>query len=99
MARYRLLIRDAFLLLAIGSLVLIIPHILFAADDVPRITIQELKSKMDMGENVLIIDVRSGEDYASSKVKIKGAVRIPLKALEQRQKELPQDREIITYCA
>jgi rhodanese-related sulfurtransferase len=91
--------RNAFLLLAIGWIILVIPHVSFAEDNVPRITIQELKSKMDNGEKILIIDVRTGEDYASSKVKIKGAVRIPVNALEERQKELPKDREIITYCS
>jgi hypothetical protein len=97
--RNGLIIRKIFLLIAIGWILLAIPHVLFAADDLPKISIQELKSKMDDGEDILIIDVRSGEDYATSKVRIKGAIRIPIVVLEERQKELPKDREIITYCS
>jgi hypothetical protein len=70
-----------------------------AGDDVPRMTVQELKARMDGGEDVLIIDVRTGSEYAGSKIKIKGALRIPLFQLEEsRYKELPQDKEIIAYC-
>jgi len=68
------------------------------ADDVPRITVQELKAKMDKGEDLVIIDVRTGDDYERSKIKIKGAVRIPIVKIEDRYRELPEDKQIITYC-
>jgi len=45
------------------------PGVLKAADDVPRITIQELKAKMDSGEKIVILDVRSGEDYKAARLK------------------------------
>jgi hypothetical protein len=38
---------------------LIVPVVFSAADNVPRITVQELKAKMDKGEDVVIIDVRA----------------------------------------
>jgi hypothetical protein len=66
-------------------------------DMVTRITVQELKAKMDHG-GVLIIDVRSGDDYARSKIKIKGAVRISVVKLEEMSNTLPKDKEIVTYC-
>jgi len=69
-----------------------------AADSIPRISIQELKEKIDRGEPIVILDVRSGADYEPSKVKITGAVRIPLSQLNDRYGELPKDREIIAYC-
>ncbi len=46
----------------------------------------------------MIIDVRTGNDYEGSKIKIKGAVRISIVQMEERYKELPKDKEIITYC-
>jgi 3-mercaptopyruvate sulfurtransferase SseA len=63
-----------------------------------RITIQQLKQKLDNKEDIVILDVRSNSSYLGSTVKIKGAVRIPPEEIEQRLKELPKDKEIITYC-
>jgi len=68
-----------------------------ANDSVPRIMVQELKAKLDRGEDVVILDTRSGRDYADSKIKIKGAIRIPIVQLENRYRELPADREIVIY--
>lgn len=69
-----------------------------AGTDVQRITVDELKAKLDRGEKVLVLDTRSPVQYSMSKVKIKGAVRIPYHEIDQRAAELPVDREIITYC-
>ena len=74
------------------------PAVFSAADNVPRITVQELKAKMDKGEDLVIVDVRTGDDYERSKIKIKGAVRIPIVKIEERYGELPKDKQIITYC-
>jgi rhodanese-related sulfurtransferase len=63
-----------------------------------RITIDELKSKLAKKEPVIIIDVR-GADYDASATKIKGAIRIAPAELEARLKDLPRDKEIVTYCA
>ena len=77
---------------------LIASVVLSATDVVPRITVQELKAKMDKGEDIVIIDVRAGREYTDSKIKMKGAVRISIVQLESRINELPRDKEIITYC-
>jgi 3-mercaptopyruvate sulfurtransferase SseA len=77
---------------------LIAPAVFSATDGVSRITVQELKAKVDKGEDLVIIDVRTGEDYQGSRIKIKGAVRIPIVQLEERYKELPKDKQIILYC-
>jgi hypothetical protein len=69
-----------------------------AADDIPRISVQDLKAKMDRGEDITIIDVRSADDFERSKVKIKGAIRISIVKLADKSAELPRDKEIITYC-
>ena len=77
---------------------LIVPVALSATDAVPIITVQELKAKMDKGEDVVIIDVRAGREYEDSKIKIKGAIRMSIVKIEDRYKELPKDKEIVTYC-
>ncbi|HBR17133.1 MAG TPA: hypothetical protein DD725_05945 [Deltaproteobacteria bacterium] len=78
---------------------LILPIIALAADDnVPRITKEELKAKMDKGEDILVLDVRTGMSYTGSKTKIKGSMRMAPNDIEVWSKNLPKDKEIITYC-
>ncbi|MCA1635049.1 MAG: hypothetical protein LC802_15505 [Acidobacteria bacterium] len=59
-----------------------------------RITLDEFKALVEGGKPVLILDVRG-----QIGTKIKGAKHVPLGDLEARLKELPRDREIVTYCA
>ena len=66
--------------------------------EIPRITIDEVKRRMDRGEQVLFIDTRNHHDWSESEVKLPGARRIHFKALEQHLDELPRDRLIVTYC-
>jgi predicted sulfurtransferase len=63
-----------------------------------RITIHQLKRKLEAKEEVVIIDNRKGSSYIGSTVKIKGAIHITVDELEAKMKELPKNREIVTYC-
>lgn len=56
----------------------------------------ELLARMKAGEPLVVVDVRPVEEYQAAHVA--GAVSIPLEELEQRLRELPQDREIVAYC-
>lgn len=77
----------------------ILPALAVAADEaVPRITREELKSKIESNEGVIILDVRAKGSYEGSNIKIKGAIRIAPEDIEARYKHLPEDREIVTYC-
>ena len=69
-----------------------------ANDSVPRIAKEQLRAKMEKGEDIIVLDVRTGMSYKGSDIKIKGAMRIPPDAIDMRYKELPLDKEIITYC-
>src|SRR5688500_10632749 len=56
------------------------------------------------GAPPVIIDVRSTETYVGSDSKIKGAQHVRLRRLRARLaqsplKDLPRDREVVTYCA
>jgi rhodanese-related sulfurtransferase len=59
---------------------------------------KELKQYLDENSNVLLLDVRTPEEYASER--IKGSLNIPLSELPTRVKELPDDlqRPIVTIC-
>jgi hypothetical protein len=65
------------------------------SDGVGRITLEDFHTLVAGNTPVLILDVRGGEPDQ----KIKGARHIPLENLEARLKEIPRDREIVTYCA
>jgi 3-mercaptopyruvate sulfurtransferase SseA len=62
----------------------------------PRITISDLQQLIKAG-GVVIVDVRGGDSYRAGH--IPGAISLPLEAIPDRWKELPQDRPIITYCS
>lgn len=71
---------------------------------VQMITAEELKTKFTDNQPITIIDVRSSNGYANSNKTVKGALHFKLRKLKSRLtfppfKDLPKDREIITYCA
>ena len=66
--------------------------------DVERITVDELKAKIAKNEPLTIIDDRSEGSYESSQTQIKGSIRITVDEIQSRLKEIPRDREIVTYC-
>ena len=71
---------------------------------VDMITAEELKAKLAGNEPITIIDVRSPQGYAASTTTIKGAIHFKGRKLKSRLKyaplkDLPKDREIVTYCA
>ncbi len=87
----------AIFLLCAGAM-LVFPALAQDKQDVERITVEELKSKLARNESVVIIDVR-GNDYDTSDARIRGAIRIAPAELQARLGALPRDREIVTYCA
>jgi hypothetical protein len=64
--------------------------------EVPRITLDELKSKFDRKADVIIVDARGKDSFEQEH--IRGAISIPLDEVEERHKELPKDKEIVFYC-
>lgn len=64
----------------------------------PRITKEEVKRKLDMKEDFVLLDVRNQIDYDKSTVRIPGAVRIPIDDLEKRLSELDPAKEVVAYC-
>jgi rhodanese-related sulfurtransferase len=75
-----------------------------AAPAVATISAEELKTKVTENHPVTIIDVRSAEGYAASTTTVKGALHFKVRKLKSRLtfpplKDLPKDREIVTYCA
>ena len=63
-----------------------------------RITAQELKARMDRGEKLIVLDVRTAPSFRQSNSKIPGSIRIPLEEVDKRSGELPRDTLVIAYC-
>jgi len=58
-------------------------------------TPQELKTRMDQGDRLLILDVREPSEFAIVNL---GGVLIPLGELPMRHQELDPEREIVVLC-
>jgi membrane protein DedA with SNARE-associated domain/rhodanese-related sulfurtransferase len=65
---------------------------------ISRITVEELKEKMDDGEELMVVDLRHPLDFEADPETIPGAFRIDAKELEEKSDRLPNDREVILYC-
>lgn len=61
-----------------------------------EITATELKSRMDAGDDIQLIDVRQPDEYAFAK--IDGAKLIPLGEIVRRMGELDEMRETVLQC-
>jgi adenylyltransferase/sulfurtransferase len=59
-------------------------------------TVEELKARLDKGDQVFILDVRNPEEYQICR--IAGSVLLPLPELPHRFRELDKDREMIIHC-
>lgn len=65
---------------------------------VSLVSVEALEQKLG-DENVIILDARSGRDWNSSEFKIKGAVRIDPRVVDDWADMYPKDKTIIVYCA
>jgi 3-mercaptopyruvate sulfurtransferase SseA len=67
-----------------------------AAEDVRRVTREELQAGLEKGA-VALFDVRDKVSYEAGH--IKGAKLVPWGEVETRLDEFPKDKLIVTYCA
>ena len=67
------------------------------ASKVENINAQMLKDRLDAGEPLLLLDVRSSMEYQFDG-HIAGSRLLPLNALRGRFNELPTDRTIVCVC-
>ena len=69
-----------------------------AAEEVPKITPDQLKGMLG-DANVIIIDTRLGTDWNDSDAKIKGAVRENPMQVDSWMNKYPKDKALVFYCA
>jgi membrane protein DedA with SNARE-associated domain/rhodanese-related sulfurtransferase len=66
---------------------------------IARISPEELKAKMDAGEDVIIVDLRHALDFDAQPESIPGALHMDAAELEEAYEVIPRDREIVLFCA
>ncbi len=66
---------------------------------IARISPEELKEKIDAGENILVVDLRHALDFDANPETIPGALHVDAAELEEASEVIPRDREIVLFCA
>lgn len=64
-----------------------------------RISAPELKERLDRGEDIVIVDLRSDLNYHGEGTKIAGAIWIAPEDFEERYAEIPRGRPVAMYCS
>src|SRR5256885_1060068 len=62
-----------------------------------RITIDELREKLDAGEDLMILNLRSNTTLQEDPLVIQKTIHMNMNDFEKRQYELPRDQNIIIY--
>jgi len=67
-----------------------------ASGRLPEMTPEELKAKLDAGEDIFVLDVREQFEYEIAR--IEGSTLIPLGELPRRVEELDSTADIVIHC-
>ena len=94
------MVQKIMLAIALLALVGFLPRLIGKLRSKPMITVTELKQRLDAGEDILLLDVRTGEDYNGEQGHIAGSRLLPVEELEQRINELDDylEKPVITIC-
>ena len=65
---------------------------------IARITPEELKQKLDAGEDIVVVDLRHSVEFEADDAKVPGAIHLDPEEIEQRHVDIPRDRDVVLYC-
>jgi rhodanese-related sulfurtransferase len=63
-----------------------------------RITVDDLKRRMQAGEEFVFVDTRNPQAWAQSDVTLPNAIRVPADDFEKYLNKIPKDKSVVTYC-
>ena len=66
---------------------------------IARISPEDLKRKLEAGEDVAILDLRTALDVTATPHAIPGSRWISAEALDEHLADIPRDRELVLYCS
>lgn len=82
------LIQKSLLALALLGAVAFLPRLIGRLREGPTLSVDELRARLDRGDELLLLDVRSPAEFSGESAHIRGALNIPLASLPQRLDEL-----------
>lgn len=94
------LIQKMMMALALLAIAAFIPRLIGRLRQKPMVHITELKQRLDAGDDLLLLDVRSAEDFVGEQGHIAGALNIALEDLPRQLASLAEfeERMIVTIC-
>lgn len=63
-----------------------------------RISTDELKTRMEAGEDFVVIDTRNPQAWGQSDVKLPEAIRVPADKFEEQLAQIPKNKSVVAYC-
>ena len=94
------LIQKILLALALLAVVAFLPRLIARLRQGPMLSIPELKERLDAGEDLLVLDVRTAEDFIGEQGHIAQARNIPLEELPTRIDEILdwEEKPVVLVC-
>jgi len=87
------LIQKGLIALALLAAAAFLPRLIGKLRERPMLSIEQLKQRLDAGEDLLLLDVRSREEFVGEQGHLEGARNLPLASLAERLDELGEDPE------
>ena len=72
-------------------------RVLDMPDDL-RISVDDVRRRMQAGEDFVFVDTRNPQAWAESDVTLPNAIRIPADDFEKYLNSIPKDKSVVTYC-
>jgi uncharacterized membrane protein YdjX (TVP38/TMEM64 family) len=66
---------------------------------VARVTPEDLMKMIESGEDLAVVDLRNSLEVELDNAKLPGAIWIDLEDFDNRQVEIPRDKDVILYCS
>ena len=63
-----------------------------------RIAVDELRRRMEAGEDFSFVDVRNPQAWGESDVKLPDAIRVPLDDAEKSLQKIPREKPVVACC-
>jgi adenylyltransferase/sulfurtransferase len=73
-----------------------VPDWFAAPEEVPEMSVRELKERMDCREDLVLIDVREPYEYEAAR--IEGSRLVPLDEFESHISNLPRNKMLVLHC-
>jgi rhodanese-related sulfurtransferase len=98
MNRKKLIVLTLGVIIAFSALIIYYTQIQLPSTTISYgdVTVEEAKSLVESNFSLIILDVRTREEYESGH--IEGAILIPVSELEDRLDEISKEDELLIYC-